>query len=59
MLKTVEALDRLPQDGGLVKHSLVFRYDPHKTADGIDDPNREEGTFNICSFWTIEALTRG
>jgi len=34
----------------------VFRYDP-KTDDGVSDA-REEGTFTICSFWLIEALTR-
>ncbi len=37
----------------LVTDSLVFRYDP--TSDGLDG---EEGTFSICSFWYVEALTR-
>ncbi len=37
----------------LVTDSLVFRYDP--ASDGQDG---EEGTFSICSFWYVEALTR-
>ncbi|ANW65429.1 glucoamylase [Mycobacterium sp. djl-10] len=37
----------------LVTDSLVFRYDPE--SDGLDG---EEGTFSICSFWYVEALTR-
>ncbi len=37
----------------LVTDSLVFRYDP--ASDGLDG---EEGTFSICSFWYVEALTR-
>lgn len=37
----------------LVTDSLVFRYEPG--TDGLDG---EEGTFSICSFWYVEALTR-
>jgi GH15 family glucan-1,4-alpha-glucosidase len=33
----------------------VYRYDVTKTEDGLAG---EEGTFNICSFWLVEALTR-
>ncbi len=39
----------------LVSDSLVFRYDLGRTTDGLDGP---EGTFSICSFWYVEALTR-
>ncbi|MEJ7832764.1 MAG: glycoside hydrolase family 15 protein [Nocardioides sp.] len=39
----------------LVSDSLVFRYDLGRTTDGIDGP---EGTFSLCSFWYVEALTR-
>jgi GH15 family glucan-1,4-alpha-glucosidase len=39
----------------LVKDSLVFRYDVENSPDGIDET---EGTFSICSFWYVEALTR-
>ncbi|QWC86348.1 glycoside hydrolase family 15 protein [Nocardioidaceae bacterium] len=39
----------------LVSDSLVFRYDPDETSDGLDG---DEGTFSMCSFWYVEALTR-
>ena len=39
----------------LVSDSLVFRYDLGHTSDGLEGP---EGTFSICSFWYVEALTR-
>lgn len=39
----------------LVADSLVFRYDPERSSDGVDG---EEGTFSLCSFWYVEALTR-
>lgn len=37
----------------LVSDSLVFRYDPEASPDGLDG---DEGTFTICSFWYVEAL---
>lgn len=55
MLKTLNAIDRTPEKGGLVSNSLVYRYDVEKSPDGL---HGEEGTFNICSFWMVEALTR-
>jgi pentatricopeptide repeat protein len=55
MLSTLEAIDRSPRDGGLVSNSLVYRYDAEKTADGL---RGEEGTFSLCTFWLVEALTR-
>ncbi|MBM9463733.1 glycoside hydrolase family 15 protein [Aeromicrobium sp. YIM 150415] len=39
----------------LVADSLVFRYDIDDAPDGLDG---EEGTFSLCSFWYVEALTR-
>ncbi|MFI8772207.1 glycoside hydrolase family 15 protein [Gordonia sp. NPDC062954] len=39
----------------LVSDSLVFRYD---TTDGHDGLDGGEGTFSLCSFWYVEALTR-
>lgn len=39
----------------LVSDSLVFRYDLGQTPDGVDGT---EGTFSMCSFWYVEALTR-
>ena len=44
-----------PHHGGLVANSLVYRYRAGETADGL---RGEEGTFNICTFWLVEALTR-
>lgn len=48
----LSTLDRISDT--LVADSLVSRYaiDGH---DGLDD---DEGTFNLCSFWYVEALTR-
>jgi GH15 family glucan-1,4-alpha-glucosidase len=56
MLRTLDAINRAPQDGGLVSDGLVFRYDVEKTPDGLKGT---EGTFNLCTFWLVEALTRG
>ena len=39
----------------LVSDSLVYRYDPGASPDGLDG---DEGTFSICSFWYVEALAR-
>jgi GH15 family glucan-1,4-alpha-glucosidase len=39
----------------LVSDSLVYRYNPSAAPDGLEG---EEGTFSICSFWYVEALTR-
>ena len=54
-LMTLEATLRTPENGGLVANSLVYRYNADETADGLKG---EEGTFNICTFWLVEALTR-
>jgi GH15 family glucan-1,4-alpha-glucosidase len=55
MLKTLDATNMPPEKGGLVSNSLVYRYNVEETADGLKG---EEGTFNICTFWLVEALTR-
>jgi GH15 family glucan-1,4-alpha-glucosidase len=55
MLSTLDETLKPPQEGGLVSNSLVYRYDVTTTDDGLAG---EEGTFNICSFWLVEALTR-
>jgi GH15 family glucan-1,4-alpha-glucosidase len=39
----------------LVADSLVHRYDPAASPDGLDG---DEGTFSICTFWYVEALAR-
>jgi len=56
MLKTLDATIKSPEEGGLVSNSLTFRYDVSQSPDGLSG---KEGTFNICSFWLVEALTRG
>jgi GH15 family glucan-1,4-alpha-glucosidase len=55
MLSTLDETLKPPQEGGLVSNSLTYRYDVTTTQDGLAG---EEGTFNICSFWLVEALTR-
>ena len=55
MLKTLQATLQSPQKGGLVSNSLVHRYNIEETADGLEG---EEGTFSMCTFWLVEALTR-
>ncbi len=39
----------------LVSDSLVYRYNIEASPDGL---RGEEGTFSMCSFWYVEALTR-
>lgn len=51
--KWLSTLDALSTD--LVSDSLVYRYDPEASPDGL---RGAEGTFSICSFWYVEALTR-
>jgi GH15 family glucan-1,4-alpha-glucosidase len=55
MLRTIDAINQAPKSGGLVSDGLVFRYDVEKTPDGLKGT---EGTFNLCTFWLVEALTR-
>ncbi len=55
MLSTIDAIRRPLDEGGLAANGLVYRYDPAAAPDGL--PGRD-GTFNMCSFWLIEALTR-
>ncbi|GAB3025156.1 glucoamylase [Nocardioides flavus (ex Wang et al. 2016)] len=49
----------------LVSDSLVLRYDPEAFDDGVSAEGGVEGgmldgegTFSLCSFWYVEALTR-
>jgi pentatricopeptide repeat protein len=39
----------------LVSDSLVYRYDPSASPDGLPGA---EGTFSICTFWYVDALAR-
>ncbi|MFF0156657.1 glycoside hydrolase family 15 protein [Streptomyces sp. NPDC005263] len=49
--KWLSTLDALTQE--LVSDSLVYRYDPQASPDGL---RGDEGTFSICSFWYVEAM---
>jgi GH15 family glucan-1,4-alpha-glucosidase len=42
-------------DDELVSDSLVFRYDPSASPDGLQG---SEGTFSMCTFWYVDALAR-
>ena len=55
MLSTIDAINRSPAQGGLVSDSLVYRYNAEQSPDGLSG---QEGTFNMCTFWLVEALTR-
>ncbi len=55
MLSTLAAMRKPVRQGGLAADGLIYRYDPKEAPDGLSG---EEGTFNMCSFWLVEALTR-
>jgi GH15 family glucan-1,4-alpha-glucosidase len=55
MISTIDAILKPPDQGGLVANNLVYRYDVERSRDGVGG---REGTFNICTFWLVEALTR-
>jgi GH15 family glucan-1,4-alpha-glucosidase len=55
MLKTLDVIQQSPKEGGLTSGSLVYRYHPKESINGLTG---EEGSFNMCSFWLVEALTR-
>jgi GH15 family glucan-1,4-alpha-glucosidase len=49
-LQTLEAMDH-----ELVSDSLVYRYNPSASPDGL---RGKEGTFSLCTFWYVDALAR-
>jgi GH15 family glucan-1,4-alpha-glucosidase len=49
-LQTLEAMDN-----ELVSDSLVYRYNPSASPDGLAG---NEGTFSLCTFWYVDALAR-
>jgi GH15 family glucan-1,4-alpha-glucosidase len=49
-LSTLRAMDR-----ELVSDSLVYRYNPAASPDGL---RGDEGTFTLCTFWYVDALAR-
>lgn len=55
MLATIDAIRKPLADGGLGAGGLIYRYQRLGNLDGL---GTAEGTFNMCSFWLVEALTR-
>ncbi|RKG57217.1 glycoside hydrolase family 15 protein [Corallococcus sp. AB011P] len=55
MISTLDVIRKAPKEGGLTSDGLVFRYEADEKLDGIEG---SEGTFNLCSFWLVEAMTR-
>ena len=55
ILATLDAISAPPSRGGLLSGGQVYRYNAEETQDGLAGG---EGTFNMCTFWLIEALTR-
>jgi len=51
----LDAVLKSPSEGGLVANSLVYRYNHEHTSDGLQGT---EGTFNLCTFWLVNALAR-
>jgi GH15 family glucan-1,4-alpha-glucosidase len=49
-LSTLAAMEKT-----LVSDSLVYRYDPKASPDGLQGV---EGTFSLCTGWYVDALTR-
>ncbi|WP_433118394.1 glycoside hydrolase family 15 protein [Micromonospora sp. CA-246542] len=49
-LSTMRAIDN-----ELVSDSLVYRYDPKASPDGLAG---SEGTFSMCTFWYVQALAQ-
>jgi GH15 family glucan-1,4-alpha-glucosidase len=49
-LSTLDAMN-----GELVSDSLVYRYNPSASPDGL---RGSEGTFSLCTFWYVDALAR-
>ncbi len=55
MISTLQCVMRPPRERGLLSDGLVYRYDVGNASDGLPG---DEGTFNMCTFWLVEALTR-
>jgi GH15 family glucan-1,4-alpha-glucosidase len=49
-IATMKAMEKT-----LVSDSLVYRYDPKASPDGL---RGSEGTFSLCTGWYVDALTR-
>jgi pentatricopeptide repeat protein len=49
-VSTMKAIDK-----ELVSDSLVYRYNPAASPDGL---HGDEGTFSLCTYWYVDALAR-
>jgi GH15 family glucan-1,4-alpha-glucosidase len=56
MISTLEQVQKRPSQGGLLSNGLLYRYDVVRSPDGIQG---DEGTFNLCTFWLVDALITG
>jgi len=56
MISTLDAIGEPSSEGGLSDDGLIYRYDAEATRDGLGAES--EGTFNLCTFWRVEALAR-
>lgn len=64
LISTIKQILKPPEKGGLTSNGLVFRcthplftnLDNHLLAE--DGVGGREGSFSMCTFWLVEALTR-
>lgn len=65
LTSTIKQILKPPEKGGLTSNGLVFRctysldrayLDNHLLAE--DGVGGREGSFSMCTFWLVEALTR-
>jgi GH15 family glucan-1,4-alpha-glucosidase len=68
LISTIKQILKPPEKGGLTSNGLVFRCTPiqhshreltidnHLLAE--DGVGGREGSFSMCTFWLVEALTR-
>ncbi|BFZ63125.1 hypothetical protein YB2330_004245 [Saitoella coloradoensis] len=54
-LSTMNQILKPPEKGGLTSNGLVFRYNHLEAEDGVGG---REGSFSMCTFWLVEALSR-
>ncbi len=55
MQMTLDATCQAPANGGLLSDDCVYRYNSGEADDGLEGG---EGSFSMCTFWLVDALTR-
>lgn len=66
LISTIKQILKPPEKGGLTSNGLVFRCAPPDIPELIEDNHLlaedgvggREGSFSMCTFWLVEALTR-